>query len=452
MAQRKINIPSSDANYIFDLMEKFAGYGFNKSHSAAYALVSFQTAWLKAHYPAAFMAATLSADMDHTDKVVSLIAEARKLDLAIETPSVNSCAYKFMPADESTIVYGLGAIKGLGESAIESIVNNREEQGRYKNLHSFCQRIDSKKVNKRALEALTRCGGLDCLGMHRAQTLLNLPYAMEVAEQRSKDELVGQSDLFGLAAGENVIKEIETAAPWQEARRLSEERESLGLYLSGHPFDGYRDELESVSDCKQGRMPSGLKSGVIAGMIVAIRINITKRGDKMAFMSLDDGFSRMEVVVFPDLYEQAKDLLLKDAMIIAQGDLEEDAAQESYQMTAISLCDVQMLRSDMLLAIKIKLNSKLVNEFGFERLKNALNPHRGGDTLIEMEYRQPDGITGTIQLGDTWKVAPNEELVDQLKQLLGASALCWEYNNYAIAEGLRYKIEKRRPVYKKQAS
>jgi DNA polymerase-3 subunit alpha len=445
------NISGDDANYIFDLMEKFAGYGFNKSHSAAYALISFQTAWLKAHYPAAFMAATLSADMDHTDKVVSLIAEARKLDLDIRVPNINECDYKFLPTDAKTIVYGLGAVKGLGEAAIESIVSLRQENGAYNDLHDYCQRVDSKKVNKRAMEALVRCGGLDCLGMHRAQTLLNLPFAMEVAEQKNKDSIAGQSDLFGLAANDQVIGEMKVTSPWREARRLSEERESLGLYLSGHPFDAYRNELESISDRKQGVMCVGLKSGVVTGMIVALRVIITKRGDKMAFVSLDDGYSRIEISIFSDLYEQCKELLLKDQILIVQGDLEEDALSESYQMLALSVCNLDMLRSDMLLAIKLSVNGEMPNEFNSE-LANLLKPHKGGDASIELEYSKVQGVSGRIQLGEKWRVHPTQELLDQLLQLCGKNSVVCEYNQYAINEGLRYRIERRRQAYKKQST
>ncbi len=446
------NIASRDANYIFDLMEKFVGYGFNKSHSAAYALISFQTAWLKVHYPAAFMAATLSADMDHTDKVVSLIADSRKMGLEIQFPSVNRCKYKFLPIDSSTIVYGLGAIKGLGEAAIESIEAERQERGAYQDLHNFCQRIDAKKVNKRAMEALVRCGGLDCLGMHRAQALLNLPYAMDVAEQKHKDSVAGQSDLFGLATNDRVIAELKSAAPWGEARRLAEERESMGLYLSGHPFDAFRDELESISDRKQGVMRSGLKSGVITGMIVALRVIITKRGDKMAFVSLDDGYSRIEVSVFSDLYEQAKELLLKDNILIVQGDLEEDAAQENYQMVALSICDVDMLRLDSLVAIKLRISAQQPMGFEINKLRSLLLPHRGGDTSVELQYAKNEGISGTIQLGEDWKVSLSQELIDRLRALLGATSIIWEYNHYAIKDGLRYKMQRRPPTYIKQSA
>ncbi len=448
------NIESSDANYIFDLMEKFAGYGFNKSHSAAYALISFQTAWLKAHYPAAFMAATLSADMDHTDKVVSLIADARKLGLAIEFPNVNACSYRFVPTDPATILYGLGAIKGVGEAAIESIIDEREQNGTFNDLHDFCQRLDSKKVNKRALEGLVRCGGLDCLGMHRAQTWLNLPYAVEVAEQKNKDALAGQSDLFGLAAGghtqQQTIAQVKSAEPWSEARRLSEERETLGLYLSGHPFDAYRDELESISDRKQGYMRSGMKSGVVAGMIVGLRVIMTKRGDRMAFISLDDGFARMDVSVFSDLYEQTKEFLLKDTILIVQGDLEEDEAQESYQMVAQSISDVSMLRQDMLVGLKLKFSARKQQKEQFDQLRKLLLPHKGGNVLIEIEYEKEGGLIGVIQLGESWKVSLSEELIDQIRRLINNHAITWEYNRYAINEGLRYKTERKRPQFRRK--
>ncbi|HEY3487869.1 MAG TPA: DNA polymerase III subunit alpha, partial [Gammaproteobacteria bacterium] len=241
----KHNISSQTATYIFDLMEKFAGYGFNKSHSAAYALLSYQTAWLKAHYPADFMAAVLSADMDNTDKVVRLIDECNDRGLQVVPPDINISGYAFTVDEGNRIVYGLGAIKGLGAAAVEVIATERRTNGVYKNLFDFCRRIDTHKLNRRAQEALIRSGAMDSLNCTRATLMANLTAALKLAEQDQSDRSSGQTDIFGAAALREPATEIklEEKPEWEETELLAGEKETLGLYLSGHPIDRYRDEL-----------------------------------------------------------------------------------------------------------------------------------------------------------------------------------------------------------------
>ncbi len=315
-------VDSKVAEGIFDLMEKFAGYGFNKSHSAAYALISYQTAWLKAHYPAAFMAAVLSADMDNTDKVVHLIAECRDMKLKVVPPDVNLSNHHFTEQTGDTVVYGLGAIKGVGQGAIEGMLAERAAGGPFADLFDLCQRVDLRKVNRRVFDALIRAGALDSLGETRATHQASLAQALQLAEQRSRDLNTGQNDLFGGAdpavapvTGKQVLPE------WEEEQRLQGEKETLGLYLTGHPINRYEPELANIISGKLAElaaMCSGLPAGghsgrggggeravTIAGLVMSMRIRKTQRGGKIAFLTLDDRTARLDVACFPGGLRQA---------------------------------------------------------------------------------------------------------------------------------------------------
>jgi len=239
---RGVNIAT--ATLIFDLMEKFAGYGFNKSHSASYALISYQTAWLKAHYPAAYMAAVLSADMDHTDKVVHFIEECETLTLKIAPPNVNTSDFIFKVIDEKNLNFGLGAIKGVGKAAIEAMIEARAKNGDFTDLFNFCRRVDLHKFNRRVLEALIKAGAFDTIGPHRASILASLPRALQFAEQNARNETVGQHDLFGNLTIEtpHTIDYV-NSVEWSEEKRLLGEKETLGLYLTGHPIQRHLPEL-----------------------------------------------------------------------------------------------------------------------------------------------------------------------------------------------------------------
>jgi len=298
------------ASYIFDLMEKFAGYGFNKSHSAAYALVAYQTAWLKAHYPAEFMAAVLSSDMDHTDKVVTFIDECRALGLAVLPPDVNRSDYAFTVRDERTIVYGLGAIKGVGQAAIEALLAARREGGPFRDLHDLCRRVDLRKVNRLVLEALIRAGACDGLGPNRATLMARLGEALAAAEQHGRDADAGQTDLFGGPVAAPLQGGPEPALEeWDEAERLAEEKKALGLYLTGHPYARYEAELAPLVRARLADL-AGLAPGAreervrVAGLVVQLRVRKTQRGGRIAFLTLDDGTGRVEVRVFDEVFER----------------------------------------------------------------------------------------------------------------------------------------------------
>ena len=324
------------AGEIFDLMEKFAGYGFNKSHSAAYALLSYQTAWLKAHHPAAFMAAVLSADMDHTDKVVTLIDECRRMDLTLLPPDINRGQHAFTVTDEGAILYGLGAVKGVGEAAIEAIVETRTAGGPFANLFDFCRRIDPRRVNKRAAEALIRVGAFDPLEGHRAALLATLNQAYTLAEQESRAADAGQNDMFGAAsadAGPAPTPQLADCPRWSTAERLTAERESLGLWLSGHPIEAYETELRRLVDCRLADVQRFEGRNVrIAGLVVGSRT--LSKGRRMTFVTLDDRTARLDVTLFDEQLAGAPDLLARDRLLVVEGAVSVDDFNGGFRIRA----------------------------------------------------------------------------------------------------------------------
>ena len=308
-------VAQDNAAHIFDLMEKFAGYGFNKSHSAAYALLSYQTAWLKAHYPSAFMSAVLSSDMDKTDKVVTLIDEARRMRLKVEPPDVNHSQYMFTVSGEDSVRYGLGAIKGVGQAVIDMLVAEREANGPYRDLPDLCRRADQNRLNRRVLEALIRSGAADALGANRATLMHALPSSMQLADQTLRARAVGQNDMFGLMDSTPAAPAVvthETLPDWSRRVRLDGERDTLGLYLTGHPFEEFEEEVRPVISGRiadvTGDRPAAAptegfrfqgKPATVAGMV----FDLGKRGSRMIF-TLDDRSGRLEASMFEDVYQQ----------------------------------------------------------------------------------------------------------------------------------------------------
>ena len=321
------------ASNIFDLMEKFAGYGFNKSHSAAYALLAYQTGWLKTHYPAEFMAATISSDMDKTDKVVTFIDECRSMNLQLLPPDVNNGMFQFSVDDKGSVLYGLGAIKGLGEGPIEAIISARE-YGEFKNIFDFCARVDSRKINKRALEAMIRGGAMDQIGPEgdishrRAVMLACMDEAVKLAEQHIRNQVSGMGDLFGDSivdsAPEISYLAFDDVKSLSVKDRLNGEKDTLGLYLTGHPIDEYESELKKMFPHRIANLRSGKDSLTISGMIVAMRILKNKRGDNFAFLTLDDKSGRIEISVWAEKFNAYRDILVKDALLVIKGVISED--------------------------------------------------------------------------------------------------------------------------------
>jgi DNA polymerase-3 subunit alpha len=432
------------ATYIFDLMEKFAGYGFNKSHSAAYALVSYQTAWLKAHYPAAFMAAVMSADMDNTDKIVHLIAECRDMKLKVVPPNINQSDYMFAVENDSTIVYGLGAIKGVGQSAIECILAARDADGVFADLYEICQRVDLRKVNRRVFDALIRAGALDVLGETRATQHANLAQALKLAEQRSRDQDTGQNDLFGESEVAEVLPTSRHILPeWDEEQRLQGEMDALGLYLTGHPIERYRAELANiitgrlaemselcaslpVSTGKPGRPGSNDKPVTIAGLVMSMRIRKTQRGGKIAFLTLDDRTARLDVRVFPEVYEKYEALVGKNKVLVVQGGLGVDDYSGGFQVTAQSIYDINQAREMYARQLVVGVESQLAGNGFVGTLADILQPFREGHTRVCIDYRGGEAQV-RVALGEQWTVHPTDELLHRLRDLAGKDSVRVEY-------------------------
>jgi len=417
------------ATYVFDLMEKFAGYGFNKSHSAAYALLSYQTAWLKAHYPAAFMAAVLSADMDNTDKVVMLIEECRDLKIKVVPPDINHCEYAFTVKDDKTIFYGLGAIKGVGEGAIENIRIEYKANGKFKDLFQFCQRIDVRKVNRRTFEALIGAGALDGLGPNRASLLATLATALHLAEQHTQNHLSGQNDMFGVSNTQQGAphRPFVQVKDWTDEHRLLKEKETLGLYLTGHPIERYEYELKHIITCNIAELnPANNRSIVLAGLIVAIRTMNTRKGDKMAFVTIDDKTARVELAIFSDAYEKNRDLLAKDRVVIVEGEVSIDDYTGNTKMSAKELFDVERARE--IYAKRVLVNTDhIAAKNGFiHSLKDTLTPYVEGSCPVCIEY-QGQNASVRLSLGNQWRVHPTDELINRLCDLVGKSHVKVEY-------------------------
>ncbi len=418
----KRGVEEKTATYIFDLMEKFAGYGFNKSHSAAYALVSYQTTWLKAHHPAAFMAAVLSADMDNTDKVVTLIDDCGDIELNVEPPNINLCAHRFTVDGEQTVVYGLGAIKGVGEAAIEGIIQEREQHGVFSDLFDFCKRIELKKVNRRTLEGLVMAGAMDVFGENRATLLASLPAALKMAEQEQRNREAGIDDLFGIAPKSNTgvsSVEYQQQPDWSEEQRLSCEKQTLGLYLTGHPINRYLPELKCFTSARIVDLkPAKNQTVVVAGLIVAMRTMNTRRGDRMAFITIDDRSARIELAVFSEAYNQYRDLLAKDKLIVVEGEVSIDDYSGGFKMSANSIYDISQARTRFGKRLLVQVNEKRAANGFIHELQSTLSPFRDGICPVVLDY-QRQGARAQLTLGENWRIQPSDELIQRLREMLG---------------------------------
>lgn len=438
------DVDAGVAGYIFDLMEKFAGYGFNKSHSAAYALLSVQTAWLKAHYPAAFMAAVLSADMDNTDKVVVLIEECRSMGLAVEPPRVNDSAYRFTIRDDSTVIYGLGAIKGVGEGAIESILEARQQGGVFTGLHDFLRRVDRGRLNRRVLEAMIRAGALDGLGANRASLMASLPDALRLAEHQAEQEAAGQADMFAMfaeSADEEVVPVPLTVVPeWDEFERLRQEKEVLGLYLTGHPMDSVMSEITQFCDLRfaeliaqlesaaQAAAPSGGddKGGYrkpqerqvnVAGLLLAVRPRITKQGEKEAFLLLDDGTGRIEARLYPEDLKRWGDQLSLDQVLVLEGGASYDNFSNGVRLRIKSLMSMDQARAQLARELRLTLSHTL-ESVHLEALFAALEPYCAGGCSVSLDVRN-HMASGRVSVGGAWRVRVCDDLLRSLRGVRG---------------------------------
>ena len=437
------------AKHIFDLMEKFAGYGFNKSHSAAYALLSYQTAWLKAHYPAEFMAAVLSADMDNTDKVVGLIEDCNEQKVKVLPPNINQSIDHFSVPDEESVLYGLGALKGVGEAALDGIIAERETNGEFADLYDFCRRSDTRKVNRRVMEALIKSGAMDSLAPNRASLLASLSNAVQLAEQNQKNASVGQDDMFGSSdepdAHANVhIVEVED---WDDETRLSNEKETLGLYLTGHPITRYEQELRRFTECRFSKVPdlvpqserAGQAGGgynyrkknktqyCLAGLLIGMRVRKTKTGSKIVTGVLDDRTARVEVVLYEDVYEQYSNALVKDKVCVVVGSVSYDDFNAAYSINASKIYTMTQAREQFARGLQIKFDRGQANGSWSDanvtkQLTDVLHTYREGNCPVNIEYNSGADISQFV-LGTEWNVVPSDDLLTRLDKVFGSEQI-----------------------------
>ena len=406
------------ATQLFDLMEKFAEYGFNKSHSAAYALVAYQTAWLKQHHVAAFMAATLSSELADTDKVQLFYLDAVANGIRFLPPDINASGYRFEPVDHATIRYGMGAIKGTGESAIAAIVKARERDGPFADLFDFCGRVDKRVVNRRVIEALVRAGAFDSLSDHRARLLASVGIAMEAAEQAQQNVL--QGGLFDAPGAPDHTPHYVEAARWSERQRLLNEKQALGFFLSGHPYNEVRDELARFVRKPLGQLEANREANVLAGIVASVRTQMTRRG-KMAIVMLDDGTAQIEVSVFNELFEAERAKIKEDEVLVIEGKVQRDDFSGGLRVTADKLLTLAQARGRFARGLKLSLNGEVKQAGGCsaaaEKLRTLLAPFRDGPCPVRVRYRN-DTAECELPLGDAWRVRLDDQLLSGLRDWL----------------------------------
>jgi len=416
--------PKEHAGELFDLMEKFAGYGFNKSHAAAYALVAYHTAYLKTHHPAAFMAATLSGDLDNTEKVAIFYADTLQQNIRVLPPDVNSSGYVFSPVDEKTIAYGLGAIKGTGEAAINNIVKARED-GPFKDLFDFCRRVDKRIVNRRTVEALIRAGAFDGINDHRASLMASVDAALASADQHARS--ANQDSLFGDDEADAVLIVQTADVPrWRLREQLANEKASLGIYLGGHPFQEFAAELANFIKIKLADLTPqfvGQKNGagkaarrgvpvVLAGIVAGVRIQQTRRG-RMAIITLDDGSAQVETTVFNEEYESSRLWIKEDELLVVRGKASLDEYSGNVRVNAEELLDFASARSHHAKQLELRCNSGV----RVAQLKKIFTPYRDGKCPVLIHYSN-EYASCLLRLGEAWQVTLHDDLLRDLLHLL----------------------------------
>ncbi|MDY7219005.1 DNA polymerase III subunit alpha [Denitrificimonas sp. JX-1] len=430
------------AGNIFDLVEKFAGYGFNKSHSAAYGLVSYQTAWLKQHYPPQFMAAVLSADMDNTDKVVILIEECRNMKLRIVAPDVNQSEYKFTVNDDGHVVYGLGAIKGVGEGPVEAIVSARGGEP-FKDLFDFCARMDLKRVNKRTLDALVRSGALDRMGPYfseqvdeylagidrnRAVLLSALEEAIKTADQAARNRASGHMDLFGDVFSDtevDVYEKYHNARELTLKERLKGEKDTLGLYLTGHPIDEYEGEVRRFARQRIIDLRPSRDTQTVAGLIVALRVMRNKKGDRMGFITLDDRSARIEASLFSEAFTQAQALLQTDTLVVVEGEVSHDDFSGGLRLRAKRVMSLEEARTGLAQSLRLCVTVTDLSHDNLARLKALLLRYKG-ECPLTVDY-SGQTAKALLAFSSDWNIEPTDDLILALRDLFGRDNVFLHY-------------------------
>ena len=422
------NIPKDKAENIFDLMAKFAGYGFNKSHSAAYALIAYQTAYLKAHYPSQFMAALLSCDMNNTDKVVTYINECRDHEIEVLPPDINESDKDFTVV-EDRIRFGLAAVKNVGEAALDSIIEVRVADGPYVSLEDFCCRVDLRRVNRRVLESLIKAGAFDSLGLKRSQLFAILDQALEQGQAAQRDRLSGQISLFAVMDSEDEQQhtkiEIPSIPDWTDQEKLSFEKETVGFYLTGHPLDDYREDILSVTDTNLSEKKEWAEgqSLRVGGLIREIKNRKTKKGDPMAVIVMEDIAGTVEVVVFPELYARCASILHTDTPVVIEGWVKKD--ERGDNIIANGVDTLEAAREKYTAGARIRLQSDRVNRQNLEALKKVFYRHHGGCPISLTLHFAGRGEVDLEILRDL-TIKPCREFTAEVNRTMGAPVISYE--------------------------
>ncbi|MBA57836.1 MAG: DNA polymerase III subunit alpha [Gammaproteobacteria bacterium] len=444
-AQRN-GVHRKQADYIFGLMEKFAGYGFNKPHSVAYAMIAYQTAWLKHFYSAHFMASVLSSEMQNTDRILLNIEECRTLDISVRPPDINSGEYRFIAESDNSIVYGLGAIKGLGEGSIESLIEVRSKGGIFVDLFDFFERVDNKKVNRRSIEALINSGTLDNLltdvpenvpdktGYRRAALAMIQDDAIRLSEQQSLDKDAGHTDLFlgdDMSSGKAVyvLNPEEVINSISLRKRLEKEKESLGLFLTGHPVDEYREEIMNITDSNIGDLRPLSKEIIVGGQIVEKRLTKNRRGESLAFIMLDDKTGRAEVSIFSDLFNSVSEKINRDDVVFVKGSVSEDDFSGGMRIKAVQVFSIEEMRNRCSTGLIIDIHEDKLSECLANDLRSLLTPYRldcdEGCPVIARFSKK--GLKGEIAFGSSWRVDLRDPLLKELRENFGEDSVNLEY-------------------------
>ena len=422
---REKNIPENKADEIFSLMEYFAGYGFNKSHTAAYALITYQTAYLKAHYPVESMAALLTSDMDNTDRVVKYINECRELGITILPPDVNE-SYRMFSVVDQKIRFGLAAVKNVGGAAIDSIIETRESDGKHESLQDFCERVDLSKVNKRVVESLIKCGAFDFTGNARAAMAAGLEKVFEIAQRNQKDRKTGQANIFGIlesssSSSEQAGYQLPNVAEWDESEKLKLEKQGIGFYITGHPLGKYTHSLKkfttvtttTVTECRDGEQIT------IGGIVTDYRKKLTKKGDQMAFFRLEDLEGAIEVILIPKVFEEYNGMLEEDLPILIKGRISV-SEEELPKLRADKIRELDLPTSEEEHCL-IELRATKLRRNSMTELQKVLLQHQGSCPVI-FKYIDENKIT-RIRAGEKFAVSPSKQLMQQVEALMGKNAV-----------------------------
>jgi len=423
---REYKRPKKKSDKIFSLMEKFSGYGFNKSHSAAYAQVSYQTAYLKSHYPLEFFGALITSDMDNTDKVLRYIHDCREKGIKVQPPDVNASTRDFSISDNQ-LVFGLGAIKNVGSAAIDSILETREQLGRFPSFKKFCESVDLRQVNKRVLESLIKSGACDSLGEARSGMIHNLQPTMEMAQANQRDHQLGQSSMFEVFEEQSDPEDTsqKKVKEWDEQERLKNEKESIGFYITGHPLDGYAKDLAWFTDANSASImeTSNASSVSLAGIPIKILTKTTRKGDKMAIVTFEDLHGSVDVILWPEIFSASEPLLHNEEPLLVKGKV--DAEGTLPKVIAEEIRPLSEAKNHWKGKVHIHLRTPGLEKETLLEIKNILAAHQGSnETFIHFIF--PDNETRTISVENDLRIQPSDEVVQEIEAVLGEEAIRFE--------------------------